>query len=1140
MLASLAGVVFLCGAVAYAQTSAGSLGGTITDPNGASIPDAKVTATNVSTGAKQEVISTAAGLYLFSALPVSQYSVTVEKPGFKKLHRQNIEIRIAQRLDMDMRLEVGEVQQTVDVTAEAPLLETSSPERGQSLSQKFMDNLPLFSGGIRSPRAFVNYMPGVTNNSEQSVSGSGGRAQEVLIDGGSALNNESSAVFNFPSSEMFSEFKMLQSNYSAEYGRVGGGIEIYVAKSGTNWVHGAAFHNMRRDIWNANAWARNANPNPAGSFRPKERFNETGGVIGGPVYIPKVYDGRNKTFWFFVIDKDIRPATLGFPVLTVPTALMKRGNFTEAGVPVIYDPLAPTTAGDGRTPFAGNIIPTSRFSKVAQNLIPLIPDPTQGKLAGNYDFVNTTLYERTIWSLKFDHAFTPTNRVSYFYSNENELTDAVANFNGPLGDGLRSYNKPFNHRVNHDLNIRPNLLMHTNYSFSRTRAPWDNPNQKGAGSKLGFNLTGDSDATPRIMFSGAAGLTPYGRQDGKVANGGQYNTQFTIQQGFTVLKGKHEFKFGWAYRRFETFGFDLAGTNGRYVFNRAQTALPTALTSTGHEFASLLLGGADQASQIVPPVLFSTSRYHDMSGYVTDNWRIHKRLTLTLGIRYEVPIAWYIPTADGYSHIDLKTPNPAAGGLPGALVFSGTGPGRTGEKRFFPIDFSDIGPRLGFAYQMTSKTVIRGGYAIYYQGISSGGCGCRYGFAGSNDLVSDGRNAILNWDNGVPLAPGYRPPPIIDPSYVNFQTVATQSKTSDQAGRIQNWSLGIQHEVKNYLFDVSYQGNRGTRLNSTSDLNQLPVSQLLKGSLLGKRIDSPEAIAAGIKPPFANFPASQTVAQALRNYPQYLGLYALGAAYGRSWYDALQAKLERRFGSYQIMANYTWSKSLGYGHYRQVFDQIGTPGTPQDYNDPRESKSYNNMDIPHVFNILSTFDLPFGKGKKFLKSDNKISDLLASGWTVSTAHVYRAGTLIRLVTPGNPLGNGVIFAQNTKANLTGAPISTGVDRTSLDPNDPNSRWINPAAFAAAPLYTLGTAAFYQNSFRNPMFMDERLSIVKRTTLWNNDRNPVVLTYRADAFNLLNRTAFGGIVGTVGNANFGRPTGPQNGARIITMGLRLTF
>ena len=235
----LVGIVLLASAAMYAQTSTGSLSGTVTDQNGASIPGAKVVATGVTTGAKLETLTTDAGLYVFPAVPVSTYNITVEKTGFKKLNRQNIEIRIAQRQDMDLRLEVGDVQQTVEVTGEAQLLETSGPERGQNLSQKFMDNLPLFSGGIRNPRAFVNYMPGVTNNGEQSVSGSGGRAQEVLIDGGSALNVESSAVFNFPSSEMFSEFKMLQSNYSAEYGRVGGGIEIYVAKSGTNWFHGA-------------------------------------------------------------------------------------------------------------------------------------------------------------------------------------------------------------------------------------------------------------------------------------------------------------------------------------------------------------------------------------------------------------------------------------------------------------------------------------------------------------------------------------------------------------------------------------------------------------------------------------------------------------------------------------------------------------------------------------------------------------------------------------------------------------------------------------------------------------------------------------------------------------------------------------
>jgi len=198
------------------------------------------------------------------------------------------------------------------------------------------------------------------------------------------------------------------------------------------------------------------------------------------------------------------------------------------------------------------------------------------------------------------------------------------------------------------------------------------------------------------------------------------------------------------------------------------------------------------------------------------------------------------------------------------------------------------------------------------------------------------------------------------------------------------------------------------------------------------------------------------------------------------------------------------------------------------------------FDVPHVFNVLATYDLPMGKGQKYFSSTPKIANALISGWTVSGIMQYRAGTLLQLVTPGNPLGNGVLFAPLTKANLNAVPIRTGVDRTTLDPNNPNIRFFNAAAFSAAPQYTLGTAAFYQNDFRQPMFMDERFSIVKRTTLWDNEKNPVVLTYRADAFNMFNRTVFGGVVGTIGNANFGRPTGPQNGARIITMGLRLEF
>lgn len=1130
-LALLMSVVALS-PVALGQ-SAGSLAGVISDANGGAVPGATVAAKNVNTNVEIKTTTSEAGLYVFPALSTGQYTITVEKTGFKKLSRENIEIRIASRVDLDLKMELGDVQQSITISDQAPLLESTTAERGNSVSTKMMNNLPLFAGGIRNPRTFVNFMPGVTNNGEQSVSGSGGRAQEVLIDGASALNVESSAVFNFPSAEMFSEFKMLASNYSAEYGRVGGGIEIYVAKSGTSWFHGAAFHNMRRDIWNSNAWARNA----GGLGRAKERFNETGGSIGGPVWIPKLYDGRNKTFWFFTKTKDLRPATIAFPISTLPTTLMKQGNFTQAGVPTIYDPA--TTAGDVRTPFPNNTIPQSRFSARARALLPLIPDPNRPTLANNFDFVNQTPYDRDIWSLKLDHAFTPTNRLSWFFSTESEESNALATFPGALGQGLINRQKPFNHRFNHDLNIKPNLIMHTTYSYSITRQSWDNPYQKGAGSALGFGLSGDSDALPRIQFSGAAGLTPYGVQDGKVANGAQFNRQWWVSQGYTWLRGKHEYKFGFNWRKFTTRGEDLAGTNGLYVFNRNQTGLPTALTSTGHEFASLLLGGVDSASNVVPPVLFDTTHYYDTSVYFQDNWRVSPKLTLNIGLRYEVPIGWHVPGGNGYSHVDINVPNPGAGGRPGALVFSGVGPGRTGVKRFYPNDYSNIGPRLGFAYQATSKTVIRGGWSIYYQGLSSGGCGCRGGFAGSNSLQSDGRNAVLNWDNGIPVAPGYRPPPIIDPTYLNFQNVQYQGSTAGQAGRIYNWSLNIQHEFKNWLFDVAYQGNRGTRLNSTMDLNQLPTSLLNQRTLLQQPLSSAVAQAAGYREPFTGFGTGRSVAQSLRPFPQYLSVSSLFAGYGRSWYDALQFKVERRYGDLQILANYTWSKSLGYGHFRQVFSQQGGQGSPQDYYNLPDSKSYMPFDIPHVLNILATYDLPFGKGKKFLNFSNAGANMLVGGWTLSSTAVYRKGTLFQAVTPGNPLGNGVLFAPLTKANRTGTEIRTGIDRTSLDPANSSALWFNPGSYSSAAQFTLGTAAFYDSALRQPAVFTENMSIVKRTTLWQNDKNPVVLIYRADAFNMLNRTNFG-VNGTVGNALFGRATGPQQGNRLITMGLRLEF
>ena len=330
-------------------------------------------------------------------------------------------------------------------------------------------------------------------------------------------------------------------------------------------------------------------------------------------------------------------------------------------------------------------------------------------------------------------------------------------------------------------------------------------------------------------------------------------------------------------------------------------------------------------------------------------------------------------------------------------------------------------------------------------------------------------------------------------------------------------------------------GNRGTRLNSTTDLNQLPVDRLSLGALLQRPIDSPEVIAAGFSKPYPNF--TGTLAQALRPYPQYFNISERNSGIGRTWYDSLQTKLERRFGNLQLSATYVFSKSLALDTYRQIFSQTNT--YPQDAYNQQENKSYSFFDQPHVLNILWSWNLPFGKGKKWLGTGGQWQDWIVGGWSISGIQQYRSSSLIQVMAP-NTLGNGVIFSRYKKANIGTGPIRTGADVTSLDPNDPSIRWFNAAAFTIPGQYELGNSAMFYGDFRNPYVRNEQLSIVKRTNFRYMEERGVMLTYRADIYNVFNRTAFGGVNGTIGNANFGRPTGPQIGARVITMGLRLNF
>ena len=1120
----------------YAQSQTGSLSGIVVDPGHAAIAGATVDATSVTAGVTLHTVSNDDGIYVFPSLPPGQWTVTAERAGFKKVVREQVQIFIAQRQTMDIQMEVGDVKQSIEVTANQTLLDTETSEKGQTLTPKMYATLPYWTGGLQNPSAFLGYMAGVNNSSETSIAGSTGRAREQLIDGTSNVIPESGGtVFNPPSMEAFSEFKLIVGTYTAEYGRTGGGIEILNTKSGTNDLHGTWVYSMRRDIWEAAGWSVNQNRANAPGYRPKDRLNETGGGIGGPVYIPKVYNGRNKTFFYFSDDNDLRPVAPAATVNTVPTTLETQGNFSQ--IPqLIYDP-ATTTSGTNptRSPFPGNIVPTSRFSKISSNIIPFIPAPNGSALTSNHSFVNTSQVTDHVWAFKIDQIFSDKNRIAYFQSMDSQLTSATGDFPGPLGTALGSqYQKPRIFRVNHDYTFSPNILLHTTYGYSRTVQQWFVPAQSGFASKVGFpGISGDSDATPVINFAAADGYTGWGMQQGKVNNGGQNNYTTQISQGLTVVKGKHEMKMGWDMRRLETLGYDLAGTNGNYLFSRNETALPGATGTTGNSFASFLLGQPDSATAEATPVQNSVIRYQYYAFYFQDNWRLTPKLTLNLGLRYDIPINWYAPTMGS---ISLTEPNPAANNYPGAYMFAGSGPNRSGMTRFWPADFSDIGPRAGFAYQLTPKTVLRGGFGIFYEATSNGGCGCTTGANYTFTQVSqDGLTSPFQWDGGLPKPAGYQPPPNLSPSVGNGTAVDFMGPTFGKAPRIYTYSFNIQRQIKGFLIDADYQGNRGYRLNSTVDLNQVNPEYLYLGSLLGQSITSPAVVAAGFKPPYPSFTGS--LAQALRPFPQFQNVYSRNSGQGQTWYDSATFKVQRRFGAWQFAATYVRSKSLGLLTYRQIFSQSQV--YPQDMYNLNQAKSYLPFDQPNVFNFLSSYDLPFGTGKRFLGSANRLLNAFVGNWTLADTHQYRSSSLIAL-TCANTLGTGVLFTDARMCNENQAAVLTGQNRTSLNPNNPSSIYFNAAAFSVPAQFAFGTSSQYNSRFRQPPIFSDNISISKQLGVWpTGDGNRMRLQYEASAFNAFNRTDFG-VNGTVGNVNFGRATGPQLGPRAITMQLRLNF
>ena len=771
-LSRAAAVLLLFSSLLLAQADRGSITGTVTDASGAVVPAVPLSLRNAATNLTYSTSSSENGSYSFLNLPIGTYTLSVEVKGFQRQEIKGIEVQVNQQAKIDLAMRVGEVTQTVEVAASAAMIQTESTDVGTVINDTRFLDLPLtLGGGIRNPSAFIFLAPGVSGNSwEKHVGGGGSFNDQVYFDGIALSRGDLSndAEVN-PSVDAIAEYKLITNNYSAEYSHALAGVTSYTMKSGTNDFHGDAFEFNDNNHFDAR-----------GFFSPTKAFrnqNEYGFTLGGPVIVPKVYNGRNKTFFFVSYDQfNLRGGQLT-GLNTIPTSKMEQGDFSE-WPGAIYDPHSTTVNPDGsvsRTPFAGNVIPKSQFSSVSSKMLPFIPQPTLPGLTNNIIApLGSPSTDQRSHGVRIDHALSEKHHLSGMYNSTDRpsIKSPAPSRLIPVGNttAIENYNlqdvTTIVARVNYDWTISPSLLNHIGLGYSRFRNPnfslaynqgWVQPN----GGKLG--LTGlQFDNFPTVMFS--QGYTRFGDD---IASDNYFNT-FTILDNATWIKGKHTIKIGAEFQAHEDNYRNFGNGAGTYNYSQLETGIPSA-ASSGNAFASFLLGAVDSGTAYFRDSL-PGGRYKYNGIYVDDTYKMTQKLTLDIGLRYEIQI----PTSDPVgriSYLDLSIPNPGAGNLPGAYVFGGTGAGRSGFNRFFNIHYKNLAPRIGFAYAITPKTVIRGGYGIFYSAYIDEGVGRpSNGFSSTASFSSQdtGLTPAFYWDNGFPQ--NFNHPPNISPTVQNGQT----------------------------------------------------------------------------------------------------------------------------------------------------------------------------------------------------------------------------------------------------------------------------------------------------------------------------------------------------------------------------------
>ena len=1106
-------LILLLAMPTWAQTVLGTLTGHVVDATGASVGGAAVAASNTETKVVYRSTTTSSGNYVIQQLPVGIYELSVETSGFRRYVRRDLPLNVAQTLTVDVQLEVGQVDQSVEVSAYVTTLQTNTSDLGTTIGRNKLVDLPLFVGGnVRNLEQFIFLAPGVTGDTTNTqISGSPSRAKEVLVDGIASTGVESGGVIpgtTRPSVETIGEFRLLRANFNAEYGRTGGGVQIFTTRSGTNSLHGSVFDYLRNDKLDARGFFQRT--------RPINRQNEFGATLGGPVYIPKIYDGRNKTFFFFVYSGFRFRQGAPNSLQSLIPADFRNGDFSRLDVP-IYDPATNRSTPNGivREQFPNNQIPANRISTVARNILALLPAPVNNGLFNNFVSVGRGFTDSNQVNVKIDHAFSDRNRMSGYFYRDILSAGEPETLPGAISPGRATGNRNHWVRLTHDFVVSPSILNHLNVGFTRFLTTIDTfslnqdyPNRIGL---KGIN-TGENNAFPCITFV-SSGYTSLGDSTCN-ARALQTNNNFQVNESLSSIRGNHGLKFGVDFRFMETNGVDNFQAAGLFQFNALETGLP-GTSRSGSSIASFLLGAVDRANTRVF-AYFPRNRYKYFAAYAQDDWKATRKLTINYGVRYDIYYPRY-EKRDNLSTFDPTIPNPAAGGRLGALTFLGSGPNRNGRRSFSDTDFTAFGPRLGLAYQIDPKTVLRTGYGIYYA-LGNGNAGTRDSIQMSSGFIANpvfassdqGVTAAFSLDNGFPQT--FVKPPVVDPSAANGTDLRVILRDDGRAPYFQNWSFTIEREaIERVNWELTYLGTKGSRIgNGLVKLNELDPAYLSLGSLLSRPFNSPEALAAGIKSPYPGF--SGSVAQALRPYPQYLDLSNRTSPSGSSTYHAFQTQLAAHaFRGVDVQLAYTFSRTISDSDVLAG----GGPGGQTTYN-RRLEKALATTDIPHVFALSYSYELPLGKRR------------LLAGWVLTGIHQYSSGVpLVLTANNALPLFNAVLRPD----------VVSGVTRQFSGDFDPaRDRWINPDAFRVPASLRFGTSARSYGDLRAPSFLNENFGLLKKLRLFE----AVTATFRAELFNAFNRTVFAAPLANVSNAQFGRITAQANTPRQGQVALRLDF